>query len=236
MTRVTVAVPDIHIQYLKELQATPFAKTDRGYQFANWVYDLNKKDDLQKLLESVHGEEVAALIQKAKEDLMKIVITEDEYTQWTLYKKNIGGIALYHKLINDLQIAVFLLAIPHNIEEIQKTTTFTEKNIYEKSDRNKPQKIKMVLNRNNPFADVSIKSQRFFYKTEDGSTETLCFDTNNIVEKTDKNDRSMFTMRPGFLVSKEHGVMKNSMQKITFSSSITEPLAEDDTHIYIHIN
>ena len=92
------------------------------------------------------------------------------------------------------------------------------------------------MNRNNPFADVTIKSQQFFYKAGDGTTETLFFDTNNIVEKTDRNGKDMFSMRPGFIVTKEHGVTQKSMQKVTFANSVTEPIVNDEDHIYIHID
>ncbi len=70
----------------------------------------------------------------------------------------------------------------------------------------------------------------------DGGTETLFFNTNNIMERTERNGRDMFSMRPGFLVTKEHGVVQKAVQKVTFANSIAEPITIDEDHIYIHID
>ena len=46
----------------------------------------------------------------------------------------------------------------------------------------------------------------------------------------------MLTMRPGFSVTKEHGVVQKPIQKVTFANSVTEPIVGDEDHIYIHID
>ena len=236
MTSVYINVPDIHIHQVKALKAVPFAKTDRGYQFADWVYELNKKEtDQEMLLSSPHGQAAALLVEKAKEDLKNVVISEEDYAQWAVYRKESASIALYHKILNDLNISLFLLSVSVNMEDVKNDSHKTERSIYEGYHGSGSSKKKTILNRNNPFADISIKSQQFFYKTEDGSVETLCFDTNSIIEKADRNGKNMFTMRPSFQISKERGIIKKSVQRVTFASSITEPIAEDDTHIYVHI-
>lgn len=237
MDKVGFYVPDEHIAMLTGLRKIPFAKTDDGYRFAYWVYDLNDSEEKHRALEeSENGKAAAELLAKAKAELEAIVVTEDDYLGWTVHKKEGGGIARYHKVIQDLSIGLLMLTINMTAEQIAQNQHKKEDMFYSVLRHQSTDTSKRVLNRNNPFADVTIKSQQFFYKSSDGSTETLFFNTNNIVEKTDKNDRNMLTMRPGFSVTKEHGVMQRPMQKVTFANSVTEPIVGDEDHIYIHID
>ena len=153
-----------------------------------------------------------------------------------MHKKDAGGVAQYHKVIHELSVGLFMLNISTNPYDVKKSGHWTESDLYGTQENDVSGVDKMILNKDNPFADVTIKSQQFFYKASDGSTETLFFNTNNIVEKVDKNGKDMFTMRPGFSVTKEHGVVQRPMQRVTFANSITEPVVGDEDHIYIHID
>lgn len=237
MDKIVFEAPAAHINMLNDLRKIPFAKTDDGYRFAYWVYELNDSENKHiELEESPHAKEAMQLLEKAKEDLMAILVTEDDYLGWTVHKKEAGGISQYHKVIHDLSIALLMLTIDCTADTITEEKHKPEKFFYNMIKINSNNGTKQVLNRHNPFADVTIKSQQFFYKTADGSTETLFFNTNDIVEKTDKNGKDMLTMRPGFSVTKEHGVVQKPMQKVTFANSITEPIVGDEEHIYIHID
>lgn len=229
--------PEEHTEMLSELRRVPFAKTDDGYRFASWVYDLNNNEEKQeKLLNSTNGKKAAGYLDEARAELEEILVSEDDYLAWTVHKKESGGIAQYHKVLHDLSINLLMLTIDREIEDIEEEDHKDAQSYYTVQPRQESTASKQVLNRNNPFADVTIKSQQFFYKTADGGTETLFFDTNNIVEKADKNGRDMITMRPGFSVTKEHGVARKPTQKVTFSNSLTEPIVGDEDHIYIHID
>ncbi len=237
MDKMTFCPPTEHILMLSNLSNIPFAKADNGYQFASWVYDLNYDEDLYNIfLESPRGKEAAEFLKKAKAELENIVITEEDYQTWVLHKKDAGGVARYHKVIHDLTVNILMLAINCTHEEIVKGRHRTEDSFYTNDNRNSSDEEKQILNKNNPFADVTIKSQQFFYKAADGSTETLFFNTNNIVDKVDKNGKNLITMHPGFSVTKEHGVIQKPVQKVTFSNSITESIVNDEEHIYIHID
>lgn len=237
MTKMEFATPDEHVSMLTGLRKIPFAKMEDGYRFAYWVYDLNDSEEKQQaLLESPNGQRAAELLQEAKAALESIVVDEDDYLAWTVHKKEAGGVLQYHKVIHDLSISLMMLTINIDAKTISGNTHWTEDVLYAVKSQQKSNDWKHVLNRSNPFADVTIKSQQFFYKAGDGSTETLFFNTNNIVEKVDKNGRDMLTMRPGFSVTKEHGVAQKPMQKVTFANSITEPVVGDEDHIYIHID
>lgn len=237
MNKVIFDAPAEHVDMLVGIRKIPFAKTEDGYRFATWVYDLNNtEEDIAKLRESQNGEKAIELLEKAKSELESIVITEDDYLGWTVHKKDAGGVAQYHKVVHDLSVGLFMLNISTNPSDVKKSGHQTESDLYATQENDTTGGDKMILNRNNPFADVTIKSQQFFYKAGDGSTETLFFNTNNIVEKVDKNGKDMFTMRPGFSVTKEHGVVQRPMQKVTFANSITEPIVGDEDHIYIHID
>lgn len=237
MNKVVFYVPDVHTCMMNDLRKIPFAKMDDGYRFAYWVYDLNNSDEKRvELLESPNGERAMGLLLTAKKAIEDIVITEDDYLAWSVHKKETGGVKRYHDVIHDLSVSLLMLSIDLTAEQIENEDHRPEDFFYTVHRTQSNDTTKQVLNRNNPFADVTIKSQQFFYKTAEGSTETLFFNTNNIVEKMNKNNKDLFTMRPGFSVTKEHGVVQRPMQKVTFSSSITEPIVGDEDHIYIHID
>lgn len=237
METVQFSAPSEYVEMLTGIRKTPFAKTDDGYRFAMWVYELNNtEDDMERFRESTHGEEAVKLLEQAKAQLENIVITEDDYLGWTINKKDAGGVEQYHKVIHDLSIGLFMLNISLNMSQVRCDVHNTESSLYCSAKKNQNAEDKMILNKNNPFADVNIKSQQFFYKAGDGSTETLFFNTNNIVEKVDKNGKDMLTVRPSFSVSKEHGVVQKPIQKVIFANSITEPIVGDEDHIYIHID
>lgn len=238
MEKLFIYTPDAYTHILHDLQKIPFAKVDDGYRFASWIYELNDTEKKrQEVIESPHGEDAIKLLEKAKADLSEVVVSEDDYLSWTVHKKNAGGVAQYHKIIQGLSDALLLLAIDEGTRSVIETGAHRpEEYFYRVSFASSKDDTKQVLNRNNPFADVTIKSQQFFYKTSDGDTETLFFNTNNVVEKVDRQERVMLTMHPGFSVTKEHGAAKTPMQKVTFASSLTEPIAGDEDHIYIHID
>lgn len=229
--------PAEHVEMLASIRKIPFAKTDDGYRFATWVYDLNNTDeDIEELRKSQNGKQAIELLEKAKAELESIVITEDDYLDWTVHKKDAGGVAQYHKVVHNLSVGLFMLNIDTDPSNVKKASHCVESDLFNINKTDASELDKIILNRNNPFADVTIKSQQFFYKTSDGGTETLFFNTDNIVEKVDKSGKDMFAMRPGFSVTKEHGVVQKPIQKVTFSNSITEPIVGDKEHIYIHID
>lgn len=237
MDKISFYAPREHVIMLQDIKKIPFAKTDDGYRFAYWVYDLNDTEEKRtELAESFHGNEAVKLLEDTKQKLEEIIVTEDDYLGWSVHKKEAGGIKQYHKVIHDLSISLLMLTITETAENITENTHKTSEELYTVKKNQSSKDTKMVLNRNNPFADVTIKSQQFFYKTDTGETETLFFNTNNIVEKIDKNGRNMLSMRPGFTVTKEHGVVQRPMQKVTFANSVTESIVDNDDHIYIHID
>lgn len=237
MDTIRFYAPEEQPEALSDLKAVPFAKVDGGYQFASWVYDLNNDEKKRAALWETDDGEAGKLLQAAREELDRIVISEDDYMAWMLHKKEAGGVKQYHEIIHTLSIKLLMLNIKYDVDEITSECHATPDKFFSQKDTAQSQNgARKILNRKNPFADVTIKSQQFFYKTAENSTETLFFDTNNIVEDTEKNGKHMLSMRPGFSVSKEYGIMQKPTQKITFSGSMTEPIAEDDDHIYIHID
>lgn len=230
--------PDIYMSMLNNLCKVPFAKMDDGYRFAYWIYDLNVKErDLEMLNEAFRGDEAAKLLNDAKNALGEIVVSEEDYLAWTAHKKETGGVAAYHNLIYDLSTNLMLLAITLETDDVRLASHTSEEMEYTfRLNQGQGKKSRRILNRKNPFADVTIKNQQFFYKSADSEAETLFFSASNIVERTDKNDRNMFSMRPGFSVVKEKGVVQQPIENVTFSNSMTESIVGDEEHIYIHID
>lgn len=237
MDTTMIYVPNVYKTLVVDIKKIPFVKTEDGYQFADWMCDLRDDEKLEEDLDGISkAEEARKAFEDTKRQLNGLVITEEDYIAWSVHKKEAGGVLQYHKILYDFQIELFLLAIDTTAEEIIAQPHLTEATLYTGVNQHVAGECRSILNKNNPFADVTIKSQLFFYKTNDGSVDTLFFDTNNVVEKVDKNDQQMITMRPSFSVTKEHGVIRRPSQKVTFANSIAEPIVGDEEHIYIHID
>lgn len=230
--------PDIYTTMLNHLSKVPFAKMDDGYRFAYWVHDLNVRDeDLQNLAEAPHGDEAKQFLDAAKAELMEIVVSEDDYLAWTAHKKEVGGVTTYHKVMHDLAINLMLLTVNITADDIEQASHNTEETEYQfYLNNHKSKDSRRILNHKNPFADVTIKNQQFFYKSSSSEAETLFFSASNVVEKTEKNEKNMFSMRPGFSVVREKGVVQQPIQTVTFSNSMVESIVGDEDHIYIHID
>lgn len=237
MDKMMFDAPEEHVSMLRNIQRTPFAKMDDGYRFAHWVFDMNNGDEAMEAIKgSRNGKDAYVLIDSAMAAIREITVTEDDYLAWNVHKKEQGGVAAYHKILHGLKISLLMLAIDASVDMVQSSEHCQADAFCRRMPANRDSKHRQILNRRNPFADVTIKSQQFFYKTGDGGTETLFFNTNNIMERTERNGRDMFSMRPGFLVTKEHGVVQKAVQKVTFANSIAEPITIDEDHIYIHID
>lgn len=89
-----------------------------------------------------------------------------------------------------------------------------------------------ILNKNNPFADVTIKDRQFLYPNSSGDYETLVFATGNTLTKVSTFDGAVLALQPGFKITK---TSDRSIGKTTvyMDDTISTPIIPDTSELDI---
>ena len=90
-------------------------------------------------------------------------------------------------------------------------------------DRQTTSRKREVLNKNNPFAAVSITNQSFLYPSKNGY-KTLTFTTNRHFIKKELDDGLIYATVPGFKVSRH--TSRDHIETMIASDSVSSPLPE----------
>lgn len=93
-----------------------------------------------------------------------------------------------------------------------------------------------VLNKNNPFADVSIEDQKFLYATDTGSFKVLELNTSYTLTNIQKDDeKSFLALQPGFKIRISSKLSEDQASDIVFDDTLTTEIAQDDK-VYIYLD
>lgn len=84
---------------------------------------------------------------------------------------------------------------------------------------------RVVLNHNNPFADVNIKNQSFLYPDKNGVFKTLSFRLGHTMTVVEKDDKEIVALQPNFKISKNNNREKVDTT-ISFDDTLTTPMPE----------
>lgn len=84
--------------------------------------------------------------------------------------------------------------------------------------------VRTVLNHQNPFADVVIENQSFLYPSKNGY-QTLQFATNSHFGRHESDQGDIYTLTPGFKVSKQES--RVNVTTILANDSVSTPLPQE---------
>lgn len=266
---ITTTFPTIYQTLYRELQSIPMYKTEKGYQFASFLLQMdNHPTDLSTFLESDEipygltketAEHGRMLFRTAIDQLSKICITDDALVGWQTFQKEMGDVKTYHQILLDLYDALLLeqfiaqldenqtgdmIEVEAEIEETNRQIRIQGESMrlsnlqttWENSSQ-QPVSSEIVLNHNNPFADISIKEQSFIYGSVLGQFETLGLTTSHTLTKIAKDtERSYLALQPGFKIKRSKHIEKQKKQDVIFDDTLTTEIAQDDENIYVYIN
>lgn len=256
MQSLNIEFPNTVIEAYKQLSSIPYYKVDEStYAFASHIItnkDSTKNDTyLQYLLESNMYPNAKKIFQEAIDTLSHNTIQASDLSTWTTYHRAKGTVltyqsilaSVYHKLLademnntihqimescsdedaNDEFIADVLDDIVHVMPDTQQTDTGNADNV--------------VLNHNNPFADISIRNQQFIYASDSDQFGTLSLNTSHTVTRVQHDeDTSYLVMQPGFKIKTTNSVQTTSPQEVIFDDVLTNEIAQQDDKIYVYIN
>lgn len=95
---------------------------------------------------------------------------------------------------------------------------------YDRYYANAPQ-VDVVLNKQNPFSDVTIKNQTYLCPGDDGHLAALSFKTGYTMTKV-QGDASALALLPDFKITKNQDLNQVSQATITFSDEISTPIPQ----------
>lgn len=205
-----------------------------------------------------------ALFRKAIEDLSALCITDDALVGWQTFQKEVGDVETYHHILSDLYDNLMLecfrcaletddteetLIPEEKTEEMEKTAAKlmpiqgewmpipSLQLLWESSRSAQPVSSEVVLNHNNPFADISIKEQSFIYGSVLGQFESLGLTTSHTLTKVAKDtEKSYLALQPGFKIKRSKHIEKQEKQDVIFDDTLTTEVAQNDDNIYVYIN
>lgn len=205
-----------------------------------------------------------ALFRKAIEDLSALCITDDALVGWQTFQKEVGDVETYHRILSDLYDDLMLERFRYALEtdDTEETPIPEEKTeemektaaklmpiqgdwipipslqlLWESSRSVQPISSEVVLNHNNPFADISIKEQSFIYGSVLGQFESLGLTTSHTLTKVAKDtEKSYLALQPGFKIKRSKHIEKQEKQDVIFDDTLTTEVAQNDDNIYVYIN
>ena len=129
------------------------------------------------------------------------------------------------------------IATSHDALTGRRTLDLVLTPFYEKSQNEETKSSQKVLNRKNPFADISIKEQSFIYGSSYGQFETLRMTTSHMVTKVENDTETSFiSMQPGFKIQKEHDCIVKESPSVIFDDTLSSKMADDDEECYVYID
>ena len=207
--------------------------------------------------ESNMAAQVKELIQKAIDELSGLVISDEVLTTYITFHKRKEGILTYYQIFERLQESLILLtfekatlgsSIDYQFsEDCESGLSWTcadqyqycldNQKLWEQATAQTHAYIEeKVLNRNNPFADITIKSQRFIYGSNMGQFDALGLTTSRTITAIPKTtETSYIVSQPGFKIKRLKSLDEQSTTDMLFDNTLTTELIQDDENIYVYI-
>lgn len=208
-----------------------------------------------------HKEAFKAASKAVWDKLCALVIDEKTMQAWITFRNDTGGVRTYHEYLSQFQeelltncLALSVVReydgdikngseLPHTeVPKESKVCTYTDTVLladYTKiqiTDKTKERGQNIVLNHNNPFADISIKEQTFIYGSATGQFEMLELSTSHTVTRMAKDtERTFLALQPGFKIRKQVRINEKTSTDIVFDDTLTTELAQNDNALYVYI-
>lgn len=243
--------------YYKLITSTPFYKDGDTHRIAEDTIHSIISDTRYELIDrsetysqSEPRRELMSIFEEYSQKLLDLRLDNDDVKHWLSNRKSNPSIIAYQKILEDFRIAL----IPYQVNDtlppyiyrpsyeqqedaINATDYQTQDDVREKG---KPISMDIltqeVLNKDNPFADVSINDQQFIYASDDGTFQTLSFVTNNTLTKNSTDEEAYLSLRPGFKIAKSFDRTEQNTGVVLIDDTLSTMLTQDtDDRTYVHI-
>lgn len=155
---------------------------------------------------------------KFKTDIANLCIDREDFLAYIRQSTRRGGVVTYFEIKEHLRYAMIPLMC---IDDISTDVPSDFQLINEDEKRSK----NVILNHNNPFADITIQNQEFIYPDKKGKFQTLNFNVGYTMSKLEDAGKAAVVLQPDFKISKSNDRNKIA-SAITMDDTITTPMPD----------
>lgn len=253
MSRLTLNTPQELQDVFTEISTLPYYQVGTDYKPAtHLLFDDVIQTSTQSFLDTETEDstynEWKTGIRSTIEQLESLNILKSDLDKWILNKELAGTMIEYQNIIDNLLANITLFSylqttnshIDIDEEENRIILNYSRYYIANLSSRQTTRQsgaTNYVLNRNNPFADISIKDQQFIFASDYNRFNSLELNTSHTLTRVQKNeDQSFIALQPGFKIRKTSDIGANIQSDISFDDTLSTEIAQNDDHIYVYVD
>ena len=188
------------------------------------TYDYVTESEKLKILEEnlyFHLNRQLKIIKQIKKDVDEFELNINEFNILNERRRHPKLMELRKQIENKL----FQLSLSFDKEVFDYKMDFAKQPLYQEKFNTEVTK-ETVLNRNNPFADITIESQRYLIKNESGELKMLQFSKTHELSYLETPEHHGLILKPTFKVQNYNPTLRE-ISSITLDDSISKELPKD---------
>lgn len=198
------------------------ADDEEAFDYDTYDY-VTESEKLKALEENLyfHLNRQLQIIKQIKKDVGEFELNINEFNILNERRRHPKLMELRKQIENNL----FQLSLSFDKEVFDYKMEFAKQPLYQEKFNTEVTK-ETVLNRNNPFADITIESQRYLIKNESGELKMLQFSKTHELSYLETPEHHGLILKPTFKVQNYNPTLRE-ISSITLDDSISKELPKD---------
>ena len=198
------------------------ADDEEAFDYDTYDY-VTESEKLKTLEENLyfHLNRQLQIIKQIQKDVDKFELNINEFNILNERRRHPKLMGLRKQIENNL----FQLSLSFDKEVFDYKMEFAKQPLYQEKFNTEVTK-ETVLNRNNPFADITIESQRYLIKNESGELKMLQFSKTHELSYLETPEHHGLILKPTFKVQNYNPTLRE-ISSITLDDSISKELPKD---------
>lgn len=198
------------------------ADDEEAFDYDSYDY-VTENEKLKTLEENLyfHLNRQLKILKQIQKDVDEFELNINEFNILNERRRHPKLMELRKQIENNL----FQLSLSFDKEVFDYKMEFAKQPLYQEKFNTEVTK-ETVLNRNNPFADITIESQRYLIKNESGELKMLQFSKTHELSYLETPERHGLILKPTFKVQNYNPTLRE-ISSITLDDSISKELPKD---------
>lgn len=199
-----------------------FADDEEAFDYDSYDY-VTENEKLKTLQENLyfHLNRQLKILKQIQKDIDDFELNINEFNILNERRRHPKLMELRKQIENNL----FQLSLSFDKEVFDYKMDFAKQPLYQEKFNTEVTK-ETVLNRNNPFADITIESQRYLIKNESGELKMLQFSKTHELSYLETPEHHGLILKPTFKVQNYNPTLRE-ISSITLDDSISKELPKD---------
>lgn len=198
------------------------ADDEEAFDYDDYDY-VTENEKLKTLEENLyfHLNRQLKILKQIQKDVDEFELNINEFNILNERRRHPKLMELRKQIENNL----FQLSLSFDKEVFDYKMEFAKQPLYQEKFNTEVTK-ETVLNRNNPFADITIESQRYLIKNESGELKMLQFSKTHELSYLETPEHHGLILKPTFKVQNYNPTLRE-ISSITLDDSISKELPKD---------